>query len=60
MINNYAHVPDEAEHRPRTILGKGAFAVTFLMREIATGRRVAVKQLSARRVPGVTFAAATH
>jgi len=54
MINNYAHVPDEAKQRPRTILGKGTSGVALLMREIATGRRVAVKQLS------VTFVAATY
>jgi len=60
MINNYAHVPDEAKHRQRTILGKGTSGVAFLMREIATGRRVAVKQLSARLAPGVSVTGTTH
>jgi len=49
MKKYYEHVPDEPAHRLRTILGKGTFGVTFMMREISTGRRVAVKHLSAQR-----------
>jgi len=46
MLKNYEHMPDVAACLPCTILGKGVNGATFMMREIATGHVVAVKQLS--------------
>jgi len=57
-MDDYQYVPDA--DRPRTLLGRGSFGITYMMREVATGRLVAIKYLAGKillllRPEGVRF-----